>query len=83
MAIPICDAVIRILTLMRQLLLDCSLWGVCVCGVCGVVYVVCVAMSCTAFYALSALYGRNMLNLALAINKPSIFKIQQKTVVKS
>lgn len=55
---------------------------VCVSVVC-VVYVVCVAMSCTAFYALSALYGRNMLNLALAINKPSIFKIQQKTVVKS
>lgn len=82
MAIPICDAVIRILTLMRQLLVECGVQSevcVCVCVMC----VVCVAMSCTAFYALSALYGRNMLNLALAINKPSIFKIQQKTVVKS
>lgn len=71
---------------MRQLLLECGVQsGVCVCVECVVcvVYVVCVAMSCTAFYALSALYGRNMLNLALAINKPSIFKIQQKTVVKS
>jgi len=71
----VADSVIRILTLMRLLVAAIgSVW--CVCSV-----VWSVAMSFVAFYALFALYGQNIVNLALAINK--LVSLRYKIVVKN